>query len=136
MVLLAAVHYPQSPSTSWGVSSHAEPLYSWDVSSHASSEGMRSHWRGARSTALNGWTKDVTLKRPQGNVTRFVVLSREEYAPLPDDTRPHKTSVVFTLEDCGTGQLFNALAVRGEVQPWCGLSNLPTEAPTESSLSC
>ncbi|XP_061977480.1 arogenate dehydratase/prephenate dehydratase 1, chloroplastic-like isoform X2 [Populus nigra] len=42
------------------------------------------------------------------NITRFLILAREPIIPGTD--RPHKTSIVFTLEE-GPGMLFKALAV-------------------------
>ncbi|KAI3818789.1 hypothetical protein L1987_12607 [Smallanthus sonchifolius] len=42
------------------------------------------------------------------NVTRFLILAREPIIPGTD--KPHKTSIVFTLEE-GPGVLFKALAV-------------------------
>ncbi|KAJ6769552.1 AROGENATE DEHYDRATASE/PREPHENATE DEHYDRATASE 1 CHLOROPLASTIC [Salix purpurea] len=42
------------------------------------------------------------------NITRFLILAREPNIPGSD--RPHKTSIVFTLEE-GPGMLFKALAV-------------------------
>ncbi|KAL6766160.1 ADT1 [Auxenochlorella protothecoides x Auxenochlorella symbiontica] len=45
------------------------------------------------------------------NVTRFIVLSRDpQVAAQPNDTRPYKTSIVFTLH-AGPGMLFKALSV-------------------------
>nr|KAJ0198305.1 hypothetical protein LSAT_V11C700361110 [Lactuca sativa] len=42
------------------------------------------------------------------NITRFLILAREPIIQGID--KPHKTSIVFTLEE-GTGVLFNGLAV-------------------------
>nr|KAJ0196565.1 hypothetical protein LSAT_V11C700346980 [Lactuca sativa] len=42
------------------------------------------------------------------NITRFLILAREPIIPGID--KPHKTSLVFTLEE-GPRVLFNALAV-------------------------
>uniref|UniRef100_A0A6N2L1A4 arogenate dehydratase n=1 Tax=Salix viminalis TaxID=40686 RepID=A0A6N2L1A4_SALVM len=42
------------------------------------------------------------------NITRFLIFAREPIIPGTD--RPHKTSIVFTLEE-GPGMLFKALAV-------------------------
>jgi len=50
-----------------------------------------------------------SIQDSQSNVTRFVVLSRQPNITVPEDERPHKTSLVFALNG-GPGQLFKALA--------------------------
>ncbi|KAF9683378.1 hypothetical protein SADUNF_Sadunf04G0007200 [Salix dunnii] len=47
-------------------------------------------------------------KDDDDNITRFLIFAREPIIPGTD--RPHKTSIVFTLEE-GPGMLFKALAV-------------------------
>ncbi|KAG6776822.1 hypothetical protein POTOM_016610 [Populus tomentosa] len=49
-----------------------------------------------------------TCQDDDDNITRFLILAREPIIPGTD--RPHKTSIVFTLEE-GPGMLFKALAV-------------------------
>jgi len=53
---------------------------------------------------------DQGIQDDKDNLTRFVILSRDPYITEVNDSRPHKTSVVFSLGD-GPGQLFRALAV-------------------------
>nr|KAJ0215266.1 hypothetical protein LSAT_V11C300117260 [Lactuca sativa] len=49
-----------------------------------------------------------TIQDDLDNTTRFLILAREPIIPGID--KPHKTSIVFTLEE-GPRVLFNALAV-------------------------
>nr|KAJ0201700.1 hypothetical protein LSAT_V11C600314500 [Lactuca sativa] len=49
-----------------------------------------------------------TIQDDLDNITRFLILAREPIIPGID--KPHKTSIVFTLEE-GPRVLFNALAV-------------------------
>nr|KAJ0184437.1 hypothetical protein LSAT_V11C900465820 [Lactuca sativa] len=49
-----------------------------------------------------------TIQDDLDNITRFLILAREHIIPGID--KPHKTSIVFTLEE-GPRVLFNALVV-------------------------
>nr|KAJ0226808.1 hypothetical protein LSAT_V11C100049170 [Lactuca sativa] len=51
-----------------------------------------------------------TIQDDLDNITRFLILAREPIIPGID--KPHKTSIVFTLEE-GPRVLFNALAMFG-----------------------
>ncbi|XP_057790882.1 arogenate dehydratase/prephenate dehydratase 1, chloroplastic-like [Salvia miltiorrhiza] len=50
----------------------------------------------------------ASAKDDSDNVTRFLILAREPI--IPGTARPHKTSIVFNLEE-GPGILFKALVV-------------------------
>ena len=70
----------------------------------------------ARAGELYGLVPlETDIQDNAGNVTRFLVLSREPLVAEPTDKRPLKTSVVFALAE-GPGQLAKALsafAMRG-----------------------
>jgi prephenate dehydratase len=53
---------------------------------------------------------DADIQDSAGNVTRFLVLSRDPLIAAPGDARPFKTSVVFSVADEPV-QLFKALSV-------------------------
>ena len=53
---------------------------------------------------------DTDIQDNAGNMTRFLVLSRDPLITAPGDQRPFKTSVVFSFAE-GPGQLFKALSV-------------------------
>lgn len=75
------------------------------------SEGVKDTGAIASARAAQIYGLDILQERFQDdcdNVTRFLVLARE--AIIPGSARPHKTSIVFTLEE-GPGILFKALAV-------------------------
>ncbi|KAI3682884.1 hypothetical protein L1987_83222 [Smallanthus sonchifolius] len=75
------------------------------------SEGIRETGAVASSRAAEIYGLDIlaqTIQNDLDNVTRFLILAREPIIPGTD--KPHKTSIVFTLEE-GPGVLFKALAV-------------------------
>ncbi|GMH05299.1 hypothetical protein Nepgr_007139 [Nepenthes gracilis] len=75
------------------------------------SDGIRETGAVASARAAAIYGLDVLEERIQDeadNITRFMILAREPIIPGVD--RPHKTSIVFTLEE-GPGVLFKALAV-------------------------
>ncbi|KAI7735176.1 hypothetical protein M8C21_032909 [Ambrosia artemisiifolia] len=75
------------------------------------SEGIRETGAVASSRAAEIYGLDIlaqTIQDDLDNVTRFLILAREPIIPGTD--KPHKTSIVFTLEE-GPGVLFKALAV-------------------------
>ena len=53
---------------------------------------------------------DSDIQDSAGNVTRFLVLSRDPLIAAPGDARPFKTSIVFSVAD-EPAQLFKALSV-------------------------
>jgi prephenate dehydratase len=53
---------------------------------------------------------DADIQDSAGNVTRFLVLSRDPLIAAPGDARPFKTSVVFSVAG-EPAQLFKALSV-------------------------
>ncbi|KAJ0946731.1 putative hydro-lyase [Helianthus annuus] len=75
------------------------------------SEGIRETGAVASSRAAEIYGLDIlaqTIQDDLDNITRFLILAREPIIPGTD--KPHKTSIVFTLEE-GPGVLFKALAV-------------------------
>ncbi|KAM0049968.1 putative hydro-lyase [Helianthus debilis subsp. tardiflorus] len=75
------------------------------------SKGVRDTGAIASSRAAEIYGLHILSKKFQDysdNVTRFLILAREPIIPGTD--KPHKTSIVFTLEE-GPGVLFKALAV-------------------------
>ncbi|CAK9176064.1 unnamed protein product [Ilex paraguariensis] len=75
------------------------------------SEGLRDTGAVASARAADIYGLDILAEKIQDdsdNITRFLMLAREPIIPGTD--RPHKTSIVFTLEE-GPGVLFKALAV-------------------------
>ncbi|KAM7500972.1 hypothetical protein LguiA_025386 [Lonicera macranthoides] len=75
------------------------------------SNGLRDTGAVASGRAAEIYGLDILAERIQDDkhvITRFLILAREPI--IPGSQRPHKTSIVFTLEE-GTGVLFKALAV-------------------------
>ncbi|XP_076910065.1 arogenate dehydratase/prephenate dehydratase 1, chloroplastic-like [Bidens hawaiensis] len=74
-------------------------------------EGVRGTGAVASLQAAEIYKLDVlsqTIQDDADNIARFLILAREPVIPRPD--KPHKTSIVFTLEE-GPKVLFKALAV-------------------------
>ncbi|XP_076915376.1 arogenate dehydratase/prephenate dehydratase 1, chloroplastic-like [Bidens hawaiensis] len=74
-------------------------------------EGVRETGAIASLQAAEIYKLDVlaqTIQDDEDNIARFLILAREPVIPRPD--KPHKTSIVFTLEE-GPKVLFKALAV-------------------------
>ncbi|EPS59227.1 arogenate/prephenate dehydratase [Genlisea aurea] len=74
-------------------------------------EGVRENGSIASSRAAKIYGLDVLdegIQDDPDNFSRFLILGREPVIPGTD--RPHKTSIVFSLEE-GPGVLFKALAV-------------------------
>uniref|UniRef100_A0A5B6YUV9 Arogenate dehydratase n=1 Tax=Davidia involucrata TaxID=16924 RepID=A0A5B6YUV9_DAVIN len=75
------------------------------------SNGLRDTGAVASAQAAEIYGLDILAERIQDdsdNITRFLILGREPI--IPGTYKPHKTSIVFTLEE-GPGVLFKALAV-------------------------
>lgn len=75
------------------------------------SKGVRNSGVIASARAAEIYGLDILQERFQDdcdNITRFLILAREPV--MPGSARPHRTSIVFTLEE-GPGMLFKALAV-------------------------
>ncbi|RDX87890.1 Arogenate dehydratase/prephenate dehydratase 1, chloroplastic, partial [Mucuna pruriens] len=89
------------------IGAHDTAAAAQTVASNCAREtGAIASYRAAKVYGL-----DILAERIQDedeNITRFLVLAREPIIPGTD--RPHKTSIVFSLEE-GPGVLFKALAV-------------------------
>ncbi|KAI4365048.1 hypothetical protein MLD38_021068 [Melastoma candidum] len=75
------------------------------------SNGLRDTGAIASSRAAEIYGLEILAENIQDdddNITRFLILARDPIIPGTD--RPHKTSIVFTLDE-GPGVLFKALAV-------------------------